>query len=411
MGRPNIELIPIKPAVRSDAAVTLDLLIRITPPAVTGTVNRPALNLGLVIDRSGSMDGRNKLTFAREAAVFAVQQLLPTDRVSVTVFDDAVQTPVPNAVVENRAKIIETIQAIRSGGSTNLHGGWVEGARQVSGSPVVGLNRIILLSDGQANVGVTEPDAIATEVHKTARLGVSTTTIGLGDDYNEKLLEAMASSGDGNYYYVESAGQLPTIFERELKELMGLSGHTVSLGLEPQNGAALTDVLNDLDRLQTGRYQLPNLIAGLPTYVVVRLEVPAQATDRELLRVRLAWNQPKSTQRSECYASLSLPPVTAAIWDALNPHPEVRERAALLELGRMKKKAAQDLERGDRASAAAGIDACRSYCAAMPASPEMDIESAAIGILVAQLADGDDDKFQKGTTSQRYLRSKSRPIA
>ncbi len=410
MSQPKIELVPLKPAVRSDADCTLDVLVRITPAVPQTALTRPALNLGLVLDRSGSMDGRNKLTFAREAAVFAVQQLVPTDRVSVTVFDDKVQTLFPSGVVENKAKIVETIQGIQSGGSTDLHGGWTEGAKQVGGALVAaGLNRVILLSDGQANVGETNPDTIGTAVHAAARTGVSTTTMGLGDDYNEKLLEAMANSGDGNYYYVESAGQLPAIFERELKELAGLSGHAVTLSVEPQNGVVVADCLNEFDKLPTGAHQLPNLIAGMPVSVVLRLTVPARPAERELLVVRLGWNEPKSDTRHERSVSLSLPPVNAAIWDALAPDAEVKERAALLELARIKKKAAADLARGDRAACLAGIGAAQSLCMAMAPSPESAQEADAIGILVAQLADGDDDKFTKHSSSQAHYRRKSKP--
>src|SRR4051812_9300538 len=78
-----LELIPLRPAVRSDAPVTLDLLLRIVPPALQGPPRRPPLNLGLVLDHSGSMAGSGKIDYARQAAAYAVQQLLPEDRVSL----------------------------------------------------------------------------------------------------------------------------------------------------------------------------------------------------------------------------------------------------------------------------------------------------------------------------------------
>src|SRR5262249_5766614 len=148
------------------------------------------------------------------------------------------------------------------GNSTALHAGWKEGGKQVQQHLIAGgLNRVLLLSDGLANVGVTDPDAIATDANRQAREGVSTTTMGLGDDYNEDLLEAMALAGDGNYYYIESPQQLPDIFQTELKGLMATFGKTVSLGVEQQDGVTVADLLNDLDRLPNGRYKLPNLVA------------------------------------------------------------------------------------------------------------------------------------------------------
>src|SRR5262249_26253246 len=150
---------------------------------------------GLVLDRSGSMAAQNKIGFAREAAAYAVQQLLPTDRVSVTIFDDQVKTLVPNTGAEDKGRIVDLIQGVRPGGSTDLHGGWKEGGARVGKTlRGGGLTRVLLLSDGLANVGETSPDAIATAVNRLAREGVSTTTMGLGDDYNEDMLEAMARS-------------------------------------------------------------------------------------------------------------------------------------------------------------------------------------------------------------------------
>ncbi len=185
------------------------------------------------------------------AAVFAIEQLLPTDRVSITIFDDKVETLAANALAVDKGPLVALLRTIEPRGSTALHGGWQEGGNQVRRHLVAGgLNRILLLSDGIANVGLSEPDALATDAHKLTAKGVSTTTLGLGDDYNEDLLEAMAQSGDGNYYYyVEHPTQLPTLFATELRGLMAAVGNGVTLQIKPCDGVSVVDILNDFDRL------------------------------------------------------------------------------------------------------------------------------------------------------------------
>ena len=133
---------------------------------------------------------------------------------------------------------------------------------------------MLLLSDGLANVGVVDPNTIAAEARGLAARGVGTTTMGVGDDYNEDLMEAMARAGDGRYYYIESPAQLVDIFQTELQGLMDTLGQKVSLGLEPKAGAAVADVLNDLEKAPTGRLMLPNLVVDMPVLVVVRLNLP-----------------------------------------------------------------------------------------------------------------------------------------
>ena len=409
MKQPRIELVPLRHAVRSDAPCVLDVLVRITPPAADLNAPRPALNLGLVLDRSGSMAAQNKIGFAREAAIYAVQQLLPTDRVSVTIFDDHVQTVVPNTAAEDKGRVVELLQGVQPGGSTDLHGGWMEGGGQVSRRLLAGgLNRVLLLSDGLANVGKTNLDAIASDVNRLAREGVSTTTMGVGDDYNEDLLEAMARSGDGNYYYIENPQQLPDIFQTELKGLMATFGSTVSVGVEPLGGVAVADVLNDLDRLPTGRMKLPNLIAGMPVIVVVRLNVPPTTQERELCRFRLEWNDPGQGERREATVALSLPG-TGATWEALAPNVEVQERAALLLIARAKKQATLCMERGDREGAVRWLKEARQVLAGAPDTPEMRREALALAQIEEHLASGAYDKFQKHAKYQAHQRRHSKP--
>ena len=402
MNLPQIELLPLRPVVSSDRPSTLDLLVKIVPLAQTIALKRPALNLGFVIDRSGSMSGQ-KIEFARQAACYAVQQLQMSDRVSITIFDDQVETLVPSTPAIEKSSITRKIAGIQPGSSTALHAGWLQGGVQVSQylNPEQ-INRVLLLSDGLANVGETNPDTIATDVHGLAKRGVSTSTMGVGNDYSEDLLLAIAGSGDGNYYYIESPQQLPDIFQTELQGLMATVGHTVSLGIEPQAGIKVVDVFNDLDVNRNGRYQLPNLVLGNSIEVVMRLKVPAMTQETDLCCFRLAWNDPNQDQRQVQRMMLQLPSVPFAQLEEFPPNPEVQQQIARLMAARAKEEAVRSLDRGDFAIARASLQAARAQMMAAPASTMMAMELNALAALDADLVSKDVKRARKRATYQNY---------
>jgi Ca-activated chloride channel family protein len=410
MTLPKLAVTPLRPAVRSDLPTTLDVLLTITPPPADTSVARPPLNLALVLDRSGSMGERNKMTFAREAAVFAVCELKATDRVSVIAFDDKIEVVVANAPASDAEAVVRKINGIHPRGSTALHGGWQEGARQVQAHrQSEGVNRVLLLSDGLANVGEARPDVIATEVHTFAAAGVSTSTLGVGDDYNENLMEAVARSGDGNYYYVESPAQLPNIFRAELHGLSATAGVDVTFALEPLAGVTVADVLTECAKTPDGRLRLPNLIAGVPVRVVVRLNVPALSGEHDLLHFRLDWHAPKDDIRQTADARLVLPAVPGSVWDGLAENAEVAEQALLLVVARQKQEAARAVEVGDveRAKAlnAGNMDLLR----AAPASPMIAQTICEQELIDDDLDAGEMTKFKKRAREQAYRRHTSKP--
>ncbi len=408
MSAPALELVPLRPAVRSDAPVTLDLVLRILPPALAGPPTRPPLNLGLVLDHSGSMAGSRKIDFARQAAAYAVEQLLPTDRVSVTIFDDKVETIAPSAPAQDKPRLVRLINDVRPAGSTALHAGWQEGARQVRENHVPGgLNRVLLLTDGLANVGETNPDTIASEVKRLALQGVATTTLGVGNDYNEDLLEAMARSGDGNYYYIESPAQLADLFQTELHGLMATLGHRVLLAVEPQGGTVVADVLNDLDRDAAGRLVLPNLVVGMPLEVVLRLQVPPQRDTADLCGFRLTWQAAQGDEQLRT-ATLRLPAVDAADWEALAPSAYVRERVALQMAGRAKRESSRSLEGGNVPAAEEWLRQARQHLIGLEPSSRVEQEERDLNDVETRLRQGDVAACAKLAKFQHYQRSRSR---
>lgn len=408
MSDATVHVLPSRPAARSDGACTLDLLVTVVPPPPAPGVGRPALNLGLVLDRSGSMGEARKLAYAKEAAAFAVRELGPTDRVSVTVFDDRVETIVPNGVADKN-RVSALIAAVTPRGSTALHGGWAEGAAQVtSGLVPGGLNRVLLLSDGLANVGESRPDVIATAVHRRAAEGVGTSTIGLGADYNEDLLEAMARSGDGNYYYVESPAQLAALFAAELQGLSATAGTDVTFAVESAPGVAFAEVLNELDTTPDGKYRLPNLVSGMPVYVVVRVTVPGGEGEVPVARFRIEWTPANGDGRCVAVAGLTLPAVPSAVWDSLPENPEVRAQAGLLRAARAKKAATRASEAGDHHGTRALLAEAREVLMAAPQTAEVAADFDALDRLEA-LRDEDEGKFRKQAKFESYQRHRNKP--
>lgn len=407
MTQPQLNFIPLRAAVCSESSTTLDLIVQITPPAPEHQPNRPPINLGLVIDRSGSMSSANKIDYARQAASYAVQQLQGSDRVSVVIFDDAIEVLVPTTPVLDKRSITHRIDRIQPRGSTNLHGGWLEGGVQVSHHLKPSqLNRVIVLSDGLANVGETNPDVISSDVHGLAQRGVSTSTMGLGDDYNEDLLEAMAASGDGNYYYIESPDQLPDIFQTELQGLMATCGRKVSLGIQPANGVELLDVFNDLEKTPHGNYQLPNLIMGNPFQVVLRLKVPPMKDSRPLCQFRLAWDSPDTEARQVLRVPYQLPVVNKATLEEFPFNAEVQQQVAQLIAARAKQEATRYADAADLASARQSLDQAKMALAQAPACASLDLELAAIDDLAADLDAQDLRSFRKSAKYEAYLRSR-----
>jgi Ca-activated chloride channel family protein len=407
---PKIDVVPVRPAVRSDASTTLDVLVRVTPPESEGHFVRPAINLGLVLDHSGSMSGGKKMEYARQAASFAVEQLLPSDRVSVTIFDSDVETIVPSTLATNKPALLAAIRRVQAEDSTALHAGWKAGAEQVRGFVVPqGLNRVLLLSDGLANVGVTDPNVIAGDAGAFAREGVSTTAMGVGNDFNEDLMEAMALKGDGNYYFIESPRQLPDIYQTELQGLMATVGRMVSLGIEPCGGVTVSDVLNDFDKNDRGRCLLPNLVVGMPVQAVVRLVVPPLSGYPEVCRFRLAWDDPRSPGRHVLWGDLGLHAVSSSRWDELPEEPAVQEQVALLMAARAKKEAVAALDRRDLASTRRWVEQAAGYACMAPSGDVLAEELAQIAAIQTDLEQGDLKTFRKRTTAQSYTRRQSKP--
>jgi len=231
-----------RPSLPSDSKSRLDLLVSFQADAAA--TPRRNLNISLVIDRSGSMAG-GSLKQAIKAAQGVVDRLVPADRLSVVIYDDAVETILAPQLLTDKAAIRGQIGKIRAGGCTNLIGGWQQGAEHVAKHHhAEHVNRVLLLTDGQANVGLTDPKGIQEAVRAKAAAGVATTTLGFGSGFNEDLLMGMASVGKGNFYFVQSPEDAEGVFEIELEGLASVVAQNLQVTLRPASGVKVVSVLN-----------------------------------------------------------------------------------------------------------------------------------------------------------------------
>lgn len=412
--RPVIEIIPERKLFAAGREQTADLLVRITAPESVNSAKRPLLNLSLVLDRSGSMQGE-KIARARAAAAYCVDQLLPQDRVSVVIFDDAIDLLVPSQMVEDREAIKRTFTRIHSRNSTALHEAWVRGGRQVSEhlTPSA-INRVLLITDGLANVGETNTDRIVSQARALAEREVSTSTIGIGSDFNEDLLIPMAESAGGNAWHVKEPSDMERIFATELEGLIAQVGHTVSLGLTPSDGVTVQDVMNDFDVTHTGRYKLPNMMGGSVIDVVVRIKLPARPAGQKFhaLDLRLAWNpQNDSSNRREVLTESVM--VEFAYEDEARHSPDERVTKAiqLLMAARARREAMEQLDQGNiteaRAIVTGTLGNIAFACAPMMNDSEVAEEVGMLRELEAEFASGENiGMSRKKLAYQSYQRSR-----
>ena len=349
---------PSRPGFSTDRSRDLDVLIRLQAPERPqdpDAARRHRLNLAFVIDRSGSMAGR-PLEEAKRCVALMIESLRPDDRAACVLYDNNVEVVVPSIRVIEPGLFRRALAGVHHGGSTNLHGGWLEGAKLVADALSQEPNelaRVILLSDGCANVGLTDPDTISDQCAQLASANVSTSTYGLGHRFNEDLMVSMARSGGGNHYYGETADDLFEPFKEEFDLLRDLCARRVQLHVKPAQGVSVR-LLNDYKALGTYAWLLPDIAYGSEAWAVLRISVEALPSDHtalerhlRLLEVFAEFQETDVNAPQKLETALRLPLLTEAALESLPIDEIVAARVKELEAAELQLRIRGAALRGD----------------------------------------------------------------
>ncbi|MFT4040953.1 MAG: VWA domain-containing protein [Thermomicrobiales bacterium] len=344
---------PLLPAAGGEAT----LLIRLATTPDPAAERAAPLDVAFVLDRSGSMSGP-KLTLAKEGVQLAMQRLRPVDRVALVIYDDSVEVMQPLAAATPRllTSLQRALSRLQSGGSTALFGGWVAGCGELANAPAgdgaqTRIRRTILLTDGLANVGPRDPGELAQHAGQLRQRGIATTTVGVGLDYDEGLLSAMAEAGGGNFKYAESPQVLRTFFAEELQQMLSIAAATTTLHLTLPQGVrgrlvSAFPVTRDGKTLKIAIGDLPD---GETVDLVFTLRgVPGEVGDTLPVQASCHWTDPATDQRHRWDVSPSpLWRATREELAATRSEPWVEERVAL-QLAAAERREALELDRAGR---------------------------------------------------------------
>lgn len=317
---------------------------------------RAPLNISLVMDRSGSMAGE-KLEYTKQAARTLVNSLSSTDYFSLIVFDDTVQVLVPAGPARDKQRLLKVIDNIDDGGSTNLGGGMAAGYAQVARYlEKQRVNRVLLLSDGLANVGEVDPERLQSSASAQSKEGITISTLGVGLDYNENLMLALSRSGRGNYYFIESPESIPNIVASEAKGLLNVVAKDVRLEVTLAPGVRLAE-LSGYTYRQEGTHvsiDVPDLFSKDYRYVIMDLDVPSGSANswRPLAQVEARYHDLLSGTKNAWTQAAAAVRYTPDQKNVLrHERRDVVANVAVVRSARAMEQAGQMLDKGDRDAA------------------------------------------------------------
>jgi Ca-activated chloride channel family protein len=255
------------------------LAIHVSAPQNMGREFRRPVDLAVVMDASGSMSARGKIDYAKRAAKLLASSMEPGDFYSLVTFSDDASTIVPATHIADPTPIHRAIDRVLEGGGTNLYAGIDKGAGEIKRT-LHGENvgRVIVLSDGNANVGVTDASSLTKFTARLAKEGVTVSTIGLGLDYNEDVLGQMADMGGGTYDFVDDPRELERVFRDELNRSASVVARNTQITVDLPEGVRGLEIIGwDASPSANGwTINLGDVYAGETRKIIAKVRVTGE---------------------------------------------------------------------------------------------------------------------------------------
>ncbi|MCH8275033.1 MAG: VWA domain-containing protein [Armatimonadetes bacterium] len=238
----SVEVIPGRQCALAGSPAREQFLIEFKGTLGEFAGGRTPLNICLVIDRSGSMEGE-PLDYVKQACGYVVDLLAPDDVLSIVTFEETVDVLMPPSKVMNRDLIKQHINRIVPGNTTNLYDGLALGAQQVLSSREQGrIERLVVFSDGDPTTGIKDFQSLVQHVGEIKKRGITTTFLGFGYEFNEELLAGMAKRSGGNYYFIQRPELIPEVFRTELDKLFTMAARNLVLKFKTARWVQLRQV-------------------------------------------------------------------------------------------------------------------------------------------------------------------------
>jgi Ca-activated chloride channel family protein len=281
-----------KPTMLADKKQSAFVKVGLTGFRLEGKDRRARVNVAIVLDKSGSMQG-DKIAKAKDAAIAAIGRLGSDDIVSVVAYDSTVQVIVPATKLSDKELVIQQIRRIEAGGSTALFAGVSKGADELRKFLDKNrVNRVVLLSDGLANVGPQSPSELGALGASLMKEGISVSTMGLGLDYNEDLMTKLARNSGGNHVFIEQAEDLVRVFNHEFNDVLSVVAQEVAIEIRVADGVRPVQALNVDAEINSQQVivQMNQLYSEQEKYLMLEVEVPptTAGTSREVAEVRVS---------------------------------------------------------------------------------------------------------------------------